>query len=207
MLFRKIFCQISNSSYICIAVPVVPLPDLSAGDESGFFLFTKILIFPQYSTFHRFSNFLLRFIFWGSSCKKPTRTHSPVVHRGRYWCQHLVSTDKFPQSIFLISMSATPFTSKARDSVLKGFISTSAAPFTARDSRSGVQMCTSTSFQFLKFFSFEDIVRTPPAQVTSILPISLSGACNDTELSPWEISNSAGTLQTIMLKCSTIGSY
>ena len=39
---QKIFCCILNSSYTCNAVPVVPLPDVSAGDESGFFLFLPV---------------------------------------------------------------------------------------------------------------------------------------------------------------------
>ena len=41
MPFRSKFCYISNSSYICIAVPGVPLSDVSADDESGFFSFYK----------------------------------------------------------------------------------------------------------------------------------------------------------------------
>lgn len=35
---RKRFCRKLYFSYLCDAVPVVPLPDLCAGDESGFFL-------------------------------------------------------------------------------------------------------------------------------------------------------------------------
>ena len=45
MPFRRKFCYISNSSYICIAVPGVPLSDVSADDESGFFLFTNLISF------------------------------------------------------------------------------------------------------------------------------------------------------------------
>ena len=45
MPFRSKFCYISNSSYICIAVPGVPLSDVSADDESGFFLFTNLISF------------------------------------------------------------------------------------------------------------------------------------------------------------------
>ena len=45
MPFRRKFCYISNSSYTCIAVPGVPLSDVSADDESGFFLFTNLISF------------------------------------------------------------------------------------------------------------------------------------------------------------------
>ena len=45
MPFRSKFCYISNSSYIYIAVPGVPLSDVSADDESGFFLFTNLISF------------------------------------------------------------------------------------------------------------------------------------------------------------------
>ena len=51
MPFRRKFCYISNSSYICIAVPGVPLSDVSADDESGFFLFTNLIHFSDYAAF------------------------------------------------------------------------------------------------------------------------------------------------------------
>ena len=51
MPFRSKFCYISNSSYICIAVPGVPLSDVSADDESGFFLFTNLIHFSDYAAF------------------------------------------------------------------------------------------------------------------------------------------------------------
>ena len=51
MPFRSKFCYISNSSYIYIAVPGVPLSDVSADDESGFFLFTNLIHFSDYAAF------------------------------------------------------------------------------------------------------------------------------------------------------------
>ena len=41
--YRKKFCRKQFFSYFCGAVPVVPLPDLCAGDESGFFLIIPLL--------------------------------------------------------------------------------------------------------------------------------------------------------------------
>ena len=51
MPFRRKFCYISSSSYICFAVPGVPLSDVSADDESGFFLFTNLIHFSDYAAF------------------------------------------------------------------------------------------------------------------------------------------------------------
>ncbi len=36
------FFKFAQNNYICIAVPVAPLPDISAGDESGFFSFMYV---------------------------------------------------------------------------------------------------------------------------------------------------------------------
>ena len=35
------FFKFAQNNYICIAVPVAPLPDISAGDESGFFFYVR----------------------------------------------------------------------------------------------------------------------------------------------------------------------